>query len=330
MRRNVDFFKKFTPLKCEQLKSTSQLLDYIEDKSVIGLEMDVLPYNNVRFFENFFNKKNSKIIDASNFIKDVRMVKSDIEINFIRKAGMIIKKVFMELIDYIEPGKTEYDIFCYAIETGIKNFHQGFMRMRGFNQEMYFGHILSGENGLNFGYTNAPTCGTGIYPSFPQGSSLRKVKSGEILSVDLVGCYNGYHCDQTRPFAVDRIDKKVEDKFKIVKEIFYEIFDFIKPGVSWEECYFKGIEIAKKLNVLENFMGFKDDKVNFFGHGIGVEIDEPPFLAPKFNQQIIEGMTIAIEPKLFFPEIGVIGLENTVVVTGSGCEKLTPCEDKIF
>ncbi len=330
VRRNYEVAKKYSPLKVEKLKSKSQLLDFIKTNSKIGLELDVLPFNLTTSFQKLFQKKSCEIQDISNIIKELRSVKTDLEIKYIRKAGMIIKNVFMSLIDFIKEGQTEYEIFVYAQNIAMKHFHQGFMRMRGFNQEMYFGHILSGESGITFGYPDAPTSGFGIYPSFPQGSGFRKIRKGEIVSVDMVGCYNGYMCDQARPFGVNNVSEKVKDYFKIVKEIFDTVVDFIQPGISWEDAYNKGIEIAKRYNVLDNFMGLKDDKVKFFGHGIGIEVDEPPFIAPGFKKIFKEGMTIAIEPKLFFPEHGVIGLENTVILTKKGCEKLTPCEDKIF
>ncbi len=326
VRRNFELAKKFSPLKVEKLKSNKQILDFINENSIVGMELDILP---VSIYKNY-QKLIKNIRDCSSLIKEVRQVKSDIEINFIRKAGLIIKNVFMELKDYIAAGKTEYDLFIFAQNIAMKHYHQGFMRMRGFNQEMFYGHILSGENGVTFGYPNAPTSGYGIYPSFPQGSTLRKIESDELVSVDLVGCYNGYHCDQTRPFKVEKLKKEYEDNFKKVKEILDVLSEFIKPGVLWEDAYFRGCETAKKLGVEENFMGLKDDKVRFIGHGIGVEVDEEPFLAPGFKKEFKENMVMAIEPKLFFPDLGVIGLENTYVVTKSGLEKITPCEDKIF
>ena len=330
VRRNVELAKKYSPFTIEKLKSNKQLLQYIDDNSIIGMELDVVPFQIVKSYEKLFEKIDGKIIECSNLIKKIRQIKSEIEINFIRKAGLIIKNIFMELKDYISPGKTEYELFCFAQNIAMKNFHQGFMRMRGFNQEMFFGHILSGESGITFGYPNAPTSGFGIYPSFPQGSGLRKIKNGELVSVDLVGCYNGYHCDQTRPFGVGIIKRGYHENFQKVKEIIEFLEDFIKPGILWEEAYFKAIELAKKLGVEENFMGYKDDKVKFIGHGVGIEVDEPPFLAPNFKKEFKENMVMAIEPKLFFPKLGVIGIENTYVVTKDGLERLTPCENRIF
>ncbi len=330
VRRNIELAKKYSPLKVERLKSNKQILEYIDDNTTVGMELDVLPFQILKGYEKILKVVNAKIEDCSAIIKEVRQIKSELEINFIRKAGLIIKNVFMELKNFIESNKTEYEILCYAQNIAIKNYHQGFMRMRGFNQEMYFGHILSGESGITFGYPNAPTSGFGIYPSFPQGSGFRKVKRGEIVSVDLVGCYNGYHCDQTRPFAVGIIKREYYENFNRVKEIIEYLEDFIKPGVLWEEAYFKANEIAKKMGVEKNFMGYKEDKVKFIGHGVGVEVDEQPFLAPGFKKEFKENMVMAIEPKLFFPVLGVIGIENTYLVTKDGLERLTPCENKIF
>jgi Xaa-Pro aminopeptidase len=70
-------------------------------------------------------------------------------------------------------------------------------------------------------------------------------------------------------------------------------------------------------------MGVGPDRVHFVGHGIGTEVDEYPFLARRQELELEEGMTIALEPKVVFPDKGVVGIENTHVVTPDGLEQLT-------
>jgi len=73
-------------------------------------------------------------------------------------------------------------------------------------------------------------------------------------------------------------------------------------------------------------MGFGEGQVKFVGHGLGLEIDEFPLIAPGFVQELAEGMVIALEPKFVFPGKGVVGLEDDYLVTPSGVERLTLTE----
>ena len=149
------------------------------------------------------------------------------------------------------------------------------------------------------------------------------------MSIDIVGCYNGYHADQTRIFAIGNPDKDFYESFKKAVEIQNSVVEYIKPGLSWESAYFCGLKTAERLRVKDIFMGLKS-KAKFIGHGIGVEVDEFPFIAPGFKNEFEPGMIFAIEPKIFIPNKGMIGIENTYLLTENNCEKLTTVEDKII
>lgn len=70
-------------------------------------------------------------------------------------------------------------------------------------------------------------------------------------------------------------------------------------------------------------MGLGPEKVKFVGHGIGLELDEPPFLAPGFVRPLAAGMAVAIEPKVALEGRGVIGIEDTLVIRAEGPQRLT-------
>jgi Xaa-Pro aminopeptidase len=74
---------------------------------------------------------------------------------------------------------------------------------------------------------------------------------------------------------------------------------------------------------LKNFMGFGSRRANFLGHGVGLQIDEPPVLAEGFDEPLAEGMALALEPKKGVPGVGMVGTENTYVVTAQGGRSLT-------
>ena len=76
-------------------------------------------------------------------------------------------------------------------------------------------------------------------------------------------------------------------------------------------------------------MGYGSDRVRFVGHGVGLELDELPVLAARQETPLEAGMIIALEPKAIFPGRGVMGIENTMVVTPTGLEQLNDLDDAI-
>ena len=102
-----------------------------------------------------------------------------------------------------------------------------------------------------------------------------------------------------------------------------------KPGVSAGYLYDLGVHLATQAGYGENFMGADAQRIRFIGHGVGLELDEYPFLAKGQEMALQENMVIALEPKLIFPGKGVVGVENTHVVTAGGLKQLTNFPDAV-
>lgn len=96
----------------------------------------------------------------------------------------------------------------------------------------------------------------------------------------------------------------------------------MKPGAIPSEIY-QTILDDLDLEFKQNFMGYKDRRVKFLGHGIGLLIDEMPVIAKGFDEPFVENMTLAVEPKAGIPNVGMVGIENTFVVTPRGGECIT-------
>ena len=103
-----------------------------------------------------------------------------------------------------------------------------------------------------------------------------------------------------------------------------------KPGIAASRIYEMAVELAREAGYSENFMGTGDQRIRFVGHGVGLELDEYPFLAAGQKMLLQEGMVIALEPKLIFPEKGVVGIENTHLVTSNGLQQLTVFDENII
>jgi Xaa-Pro aminopeptidase len=103
----------------------------------------------------------------------------------------------------------------------------------------------------------------------------------------------------------------------------------MKPGVLCSSIYREVMEPLEKHPFWPHLMGTGQNKVRFLAHGVGLELDEWPLLAPRFDVALAPGMTLALEPKIFLPGIGGIGLENTYVITDKDPEKLTDFPDDL-
>ena len=101
-------------------------------------------------------------------------------------------------------------------------------------------------------------------------------------------------------------------------------------GMSWGELYDTCLASAVTMGYADSFMGAKGAQVSFIGHGLGVEIDEYPFIARGFSQMPLEvGMVFAFEPKVVFPGEGAIGIENTFYLSNEGLKRLTHSSDDL-
>jgi Xaa-Pro aminopeptidase len=96
------------------------------------------------------------------------------------------------------------------------------------------------------------------------------------------------------------------------------------------DLYAAGLSVAAATPNAENFMGPPGYNTKFIGHGIGIEVDEFPFVAKGSGTILAQGMVFALEPKFVFPEEGAVGLENTYLVTADGFETLTPLDENVL
>jgi Xaa-Pro aminopeptidase len=107
------------------------------------------------------------------------------------------------------------------------------------------------------------------------------------------------------------------------------ITSMARPGTASGAVYDFALQAATALGLGEHFMGVGRERIRFVGHGVGLELDEFPFLNAGQTMPLQAGMVIAIEPKAIFPGKGVVGIENTHVVTENGLEQLGRYPDEI-
>jgi Xaa-Pro aminopeptidase len=294
----------------------------------IGFEMDVLPVNNCLRLRELF--PSSEFVDASEAIRKIRMTKSAYEVKQIRCAARMLRLGFEEIPRWLKPGVTELEVLA-RLEGFLRlQGHQGLTRMRGFNYEIAYGTISSGPSAAHPTYFPGPVGFVGLYPAIPNGGGERRLATGDTVMADIVGGYGGYIADKTRTFALGEIAPELEKAHAFTLELMAGVESMLKPGISCESIYKSAAERAQSSPYASGFMGSGDSQVRFVGHGVGLELDELPVLAAGFDILLEPGMTIAIEPKIFFPEKGGVGIENTYLITETGYENLTEFPEEII
>ena len=136
--------------------------------------------------------------------------------------------------------------------------------------------------------------------------------------------------DHARIFSLGKLPDDLIRAHETMLKVQASIKKEAKPKVKAGILYDIALELTKELGYEKYFMGAGDRRIRFVGHGLGLELDEYPFLAKGQDLELEKGMTIALEPKLIFPEKGVVGIENTHVVTDEGLKQLTHFDDNII
>ncbi|HUU79807.1 MAG TPA: Xaa-Pro peptidase family protein [Acidobacteriota bacterium] len=287
----------------------------------LGLEMDVLPANLYLWYQNNFPR--SRWVDISHQIRRLRMIKSPYEVEQIRKAARILDKGLTEIKGVIKEGITELEVDGYLALIARREGHMGVLRMRGWNQEMTYAHVLSGENGSIVSFCDTATGGTGNTPAVAQGAGFRRIGKNEPIGIDYGVGVNGYLADQFRTFVIGGLPEELEKAHECSKEIHEMLIEEGRPGVACSHLYRLAEDLAGKKGYMDYFMGHGEGRVKYIGHGIGLEIDEYPIISRYFTEELKEGMVIALEPKFIFPGVGVVGLEDDYLVTPTGLKRLT-------
>jgi len=287
----------------------------------VGLEMDVLPaLHYLRYVRAF---PAAEFLDASPLIRAVRAVKRPWEIEMMRRAAAIQDRVFRRLAEVLRPDLTELDLVVELEAAARLAGHQGLIRFRRFNQDVFMGHLLVGEAASVPSFIDAPAGGIGVGPALGNGASRRPVGAREPVLLDFNGCYNGYNSDQTRTLAVGGLPEDMVRAYAACRQILAEAGRLLRPGVTAGWVYDRCVAIARDLGYAETFMGHGAARAPYVGHGVGVEIDEVPPLASGVEMLLEAGMTLALEPKIVFPGRGVVGVEDTFLVEEGGPVPLT-------
>lgn len=293
----------------------------------VGMELDVLPVNLFALYRDRLSE--AEIEDISPAVLALRARKSEWEIDRIRDAARISDLFYREIGECFEAGISTYELQailgCRAAQAG----HLGYVRLRGFNVDGLMGTVVSGPTGALPGHSQFAIGGRGPHPFVAHGGDFEPIQRDMPIIFDYNANVSGYHHDQTRMAVWGEMPAEAERIYEALRGILRSLEEELKPGACPASLY-AGALAGAKANALEaGFMGMPGCAVPFVGHAVGLEVDEPPVLARGFDEALVAGNVLAVEPKFRHPQLGVIGIENTYVVRENGVENLSSSPEDV-
>jgi len=292
----------------------------------IGLTFDVMPVQYYNYYAGLLPGR--EFVDVSLLNRELRSVKSPWEQERMRESGRRLAEIFSQIPIFLKRGMRELDLAAEMEYHLRKGGSEGAIRLRSFGQEI-IGLASSGARAAHPGSFDGPVTGKGISASAPYGPSACVIEENVPIIVDYSGTFNGYMMDMTRIFIFGDLDQTMKKAFTGALEIQSWVVEHLQPGMICEDLYFSSLKMAEEFGLGMQFMGHPGEQAKFVGHGVGLELDELPVLAKGFTVPLVEGQAVALEPKFIFPGRGVVGIENTWLVTARGGEKLTILPDDV-
>lgn len=330
-RRGLERSLLDSPLtKIVEYKSYSQVAELLQEQGrplgpQVAVEMNGLSWSMGELLRSRLS--GPSFVSGDTALLWTRAVKTPWELNKMELAGQRHHQALTKTLpQYIAPGMTEYEIALAVWTAFFEHGHQGMMRMQNSGEEIFLGHISAGDSANYPSVFNGPLGLRGAHPALPFMGYHGKVwQDDEPLAIDCGFCLEGYNTDKTQIYWSDT--RNVPDQAKKAHELCAQIQETIAkqllPGVLPADLYRQSLKMADQAGLAEGFMGLGPNKVGFLGHGIGLAVDEWPVLAPSFETPLQENMVLAIEPKVGIKGLGMVGVENTFVVTTQGGRCLT-------
>lgn len=298
-----------------------------DSPATLALDLGSLSYNMVERMRRIFPSVD--IIDGSGILAEARAVKTPYEIKLIEASGVKHERVYRKIPHLFHPAMTDIELQIEIERLSRLEGCLGVFRTAGDTMELFMANVLTGRNADNPTPYDFAMGGRGLDASIPVGADGSVIRPGEAVMVDANGNYTGYMTDMTRTFATSELSPMAIRAHQLSIDICHRAASIGKPGIEARELYHMAEEMAREAHLEEYFMGHRQ-KAGFVGHGLGIEINELPVIAPRSTYKLREGNVIALEPKFVIPEVGAVGIENTYVVTADGMRCLTNAPEEII
>lgn len=314
------------------IRKPEEIGEYLQKNGIafpdkLLLESDSISYSDYKRYETIFTPK--EVLNGTALLRRCRSIKTPYEIDLIRRSGELHAKAYETIPSLYRKGMTDVE-FSIELEHECRKLGSlGIFRIFGQSMEIFMGSVLAGDNADTPSPYDFAMGGAGLDVSLPVGCNGTVLTEGMSLMVDMGGNFTGYMTDMTRTYAIGSVQELALKAHETSIAIHQAIAAKARPGVAAKDLYELAAEMANHAGLSDYFMGHRQ-KAGFIGHGVGIEINEAPVLAPRSRDILAEGMVFALEPKFVIPGTGALGIENTYVVTADGVEKLTIFEEELI
>lgn len=308
---------------------SEHLAEDVPANGTVGLELDALPARIARSAERAVAPR--PVQNVSPLVYDLRMVKDAGELDAIRSAAELFRDAHGAMLEHVRPGIAEHELSAEVARAVRRAGHEGVVFYRRWDAWLQpEGIVTSGENLARISGHAMSVTGVGLSSSMPWGASRRRLEPGDGVYLDLGLNLAGYHADAARTYVVGEATEEQERLFAAVLRCFDETVAAIRPGLPSAELYRVARRVIDEEGLSGFFQGYPPQQGEYIGHGLGLELDEPPTLWPHESVPLAPGMALAIEPKIISPAFGAFGVEETVVVTEEGATIVGPIERRLF
>ncbi|MDP2207988.1 MAG: aminopeptidase P family protein [Bacteroidota bacterium] len=254
----------------------------------IGIDGNNLTFAQYQNLKKLF--PNNRVLPKAGFIEDVAIVKDAYEIEQITKAVEISDKVFSKILNIIKPGIRELDI-----SAEITYLHKKF----GAERDAF-----------------EPIVASGINSAFPHArSSSKKLRKGDIITIDIGCVVNGYNSDMTRTIFLGKparpSGEPKSDTVKIYRTVLSAQLNAIEAAI--EGLTYKELDAVAR-NTITN-ADYSEYFTHSLGHGVGLQIHEPPRLSVKTPGNLKADTVVTIEPGIYIPNFGGVRIEDIIVIS---------------
>jgi Xaa-Pro dipeptidase len=289
---------ELTGVTVELVERGENLMDEIATQAkafkIKKLAVDTLNIESWEVLTKSFGSEKTLATDPT-FIRDLRKVKDVEEIKLMRKAAELTSEGMHVARETLAAGMREYEVAA-EIEYAMRK---------------------QGCSGTAFDTIVA----SGVSSAFPHGGcSDRTIQKGDLVVVDVGATYKSYRSDMTRTFVAGNPSGKQKKLYQTVKTAQDKAFEAVKPNVKAAD-----VDVAARKVIAD--AGYGEYFVHNLGHGVGLEIHEPPTLSPDSKDVLAAGNVVTVEPGVYLVGYGGIRIEDTLLVQRNGAEKLTkgPC-----
>ncbi len=292
-------------------------------RAIIHVDTELVPVALLARFRKHFPCEEIGSLDRQ--LARPRAVKSPYELAIMERAGAVHRRILEEGVpSLLRQGMSEAEFGCELFSLMVREGHQGIVRFGMFGVDIAVAQLGFGENSIHPTSFDGPGGCLGIGPAAPVlGSRDRKLREGDLVFVDIGIAVDGYHTDKTMVYMFGKpLPDEVIATHKRCVEVLQRLASLIRPGAIPSDVYTTVID-GLDSDFLDNFMGFGDRRVNFLGHGVGLQIDELPVIAAGFDEPLAESMVLALEPKKGIAGVGMVGIEDTFIITPQGGRSIT-------